>query len=41
MVFYVSCAALTWFVYTRRGGALYETERKRAPVSAAPAGSAA
>ena len=27
LVFYVSCAALTWFVYTRRGGMLHDIER--------------
>ncbi|MFC3675345.1 nitrate/nitrite transporter [Ferrovibrio xuzhouensis] len=27
MIFYVTCAALTWFVYTRRGGLLHDIER--------------
>ena len=27
MIFYVSCAAITWYVYTRRGGLLHDTER--------------
>jgi NNP family nitrate/nitrite transporter-like MFS transporter len=27
MIFYVSCAFITWFVYTRRGGLLHDTER--------------
>ncbi|MEE8333047.1 MAG: NarK family nitrate/nitrite MFS transporter, partial [Alphaproteobacteria bacterium] len=27
MIFYVSCALITWFVYTRRGGVLHEVER--------------
>lgn len=27
MIFYLSCAGLTWFVYTRRGGMLYDIER--------------
>jgi NNP family nitrate/nitrite transporter-like MFS transporter len=27
MIFYVSCAALTWYVYTRPGGLLHDTER--------------
>ncbi|MEN9924882.1 MAG: hypothetical protein RL268_1008, partial [Pseudomonadota bacterium] len=27
MIFYVSCAALTWFAYTRRGGLLHDIER--------------
>jgi len=36
MIFYVSCAALTWYVYTRPGGLLHDTERgltKAAPAS--------
>ncbi|MFM5953087.1 MAG: nitrate/nitrite transporter [Novosphingobium sp.] len=33
LAFYVSCAALTWFVYTRRGGLLHDIERS--PASAA------
>jgi NNP family nitrate/nitrite transporter-like MFS transporter len=28
-IFYASCAALTWFVYTRRGGLLHDIERGR------------
>lgn len=31
LIFYVSCAALTWFVYTRRGGMLYDIERGISP----------
>jgi NNP family nitrate/nitrite transporter-like MFS transporter len=27
LIFYVSCAALTWMIYTRRGGLLYDIER--------------
>ncbi|MBT5050452.1 MAG: MFS transporter [Rhodospirillaceae bacterium] len=27
MIFYVSCALITWYVYSRRGGVLYEVER--------------
>lgn len=27
MIFYVSCAALTWWAYTRRGGLLHDIER--------------
>jgi len=27
LVFYASCAALTWFVYTRKGGVLHDIER--------------
>jgi NNP family nitrate/nitrite transporter-like MFS transporter len=26
-IFYASCAALTWFAYTRRGGLLHSIER--------------
>ena len=26
LVFYVTCAALTWFCYTRRSGLLYDVE---------------
>jgi len=29
LVFYVSCVAITWFYYTRRGGLLYDVERAR------------
>jgi NNP family nitrate/nitrite transporter-like MFS transporter len=32
-VFYASCAALTWFIYTRKGGLLHDVERGRAPKS--------
>ncbi len=31
LIFYISCAALTWFVYTRRGGLLHDIERGKAP----------
>ncbi|MEM7428033.1 MAG: MFS transporter [Pseudomonadota bacterium] len=27
LIFYLTCAALTWFVYTRRGGLLHDIER--------------
>ena len=30
LVFYVTCAALTWWVYARRGGLLHDIERGRA-----------
>ncbi|MEZ5895420.1 MAG: MFS transporter [Parvularculaceae bacterium] len=30
MLFYVTCAALTWFIYTRKGGMLHNIERGRA-----------
>ncbi len=36
LIFYASCAALTWFVYTRRGGLLHDIERGRTPAPAAP-----
>lgn len=34
MIFYVTCAGLTWWVYTRPGGSLHDIERKRAPSAA-------
>ena len=34
LIFYASCAALTWFVYTRKGGLLHDVERGKSPVSA-------
>lgn len=38
MLFYVSCVAVTWFYYTRRGGLLHEIERGgRLPPAAQPA----
>jgi NNP family nitrate/nitrite transporter-like MFS transporter len=30
LIFYVSCLAITWGIYTRRGGLLYVVERERA-----------
>ena len=30
-IFYLICIAVTWFVYTRRGGLLYDVERGRTP----------
>ena len=33
--FYVICLLVTWLVYTRRGGLLYEVERTRLPSTAA------
>jgi NNP family nitrate/nitrite transporter-like MFS transporter len=30
IAFYVSCIAITWFFYTRRGGLLFDVERSRA-----------
>ena len=30
LIFYVSCLAITWFVYTRPGGVLFDVENKRA-----------
>jgi len=36
--FYMSCIAITWWVYTRRGGLLHDVERKLPPTSpSAPA----
>lgn len=37
LVFYIVCLAITWAVYTRRGGLLHDTERGIAP-AAVPAG---
>ena len=34
LIFYASCAALTWWAYTRRGGLLHDIERGRAPAPA-------
>ena len=31
ILFYASCAALTWFIYTRKGGLLHDVERGRTP----------
>ena len=28
LIFYVSCLAITWWFYTRRGGLLYDIERR-------------
>ncbi len=33
-IFYLSCIAITWFVYTRKGGLLYDVERNRVPAAA-------
>ena len=35
MIFYVTCALLTWWVYTRRGGLLHDIERGRTTADAA------
>jgi NNP family nitrate/nitrite transporter-like MFS transporter len=41
LVFYVTCAVATWAFYTRRGGLLYDVERRppssRPPLASAPA----
>ena len=41
LIFYVSCLAITWWFYTRRGGLLYDVERRttsrRITTAAAPA----
>ena len=36
MGFYVTCVAITWFFYTRRGGLLHDIERRRSLPPAAP-----
>ncbi len=33
MIFYVTCALLTWWIYTRPGGTLHDVERQRAAAS--------
>ncbi|MCO5080659.1 MAG: MFS transporter [Rhizobiaceae bacterium] len=37
LIFYVICLAVTWAVYTRRGGFLHDVERSRVPLAAVPA----
>ncbi|MCC0071091.1 MAG: MFS transporter [Rhodobacteraceae bacterium] len=37
LVFYVLCLAITWVVYTRRGGLLHDIERGTAPAAPQPA----
>ncbi len=37
LIFYVSCIAITWWFYTRRGGLLHDIERGRASSGATPA----
>ena len=34
LVFYVSCLAITWWVYARPGGLLFDVENKRAVAGA-------
>ena len=34
LAFYLSCIAITWFYYTRKGGLLFDVERKASPSSA-------
>jgi len=36
MAFYVTCVAITWFFYTRRGGLLHDIEHGRSLPPAAP-----
>ncbi len=36
LIFYAACAAVTWFVYTRRGGLLHDIERGREAISPIP-----
>ncbi len=33
LIFYVTCAVITWFVYTRRGGLLHDVERRPPPTA--------
>ena len=33
ILFYASCAALTWWAYTRKGSLLHDIERGRAPTA--------
>jgi NNP family nitrate/nitrite transporter-like MFS transporter len=35
LIFYVSCLIITWAVYTRKGGLLYDVEHNRKPATAA------
>jgi MFS transporter, NNP family, nitrate/nitrite transporter len=37
LLFYVSCVLVTWFFYTRRGGLLFDIERRTAGAAPAPA----
>ena len=37
LVFYVSCLAITWVVYTRKGGLLHDVERAKRGTSIHPA----
>jgi NNP family nitrate/nitrite transporter-like MFS transporter len=37
LAFYIVCLAVTWAVYTRRGGLLHDIERGRVPLAAIPA----
>ena len=41
LAFYVSCIAVTWWFYTRRGGLLYDVERRGPPARAATVGATA
>ena len=36
LIFYITCVAITWGFYTRRGGLLHDVERGKAPPPAAP-----
>ena len=36
LVFYLSCIAITWWVYTRRGGLLFDVERGGGPQTPGP-----
>jgi NNP family nitrate/nitrite transporter-like MFS transporter len=41
MIFYFTCALLTWWVYTRRGGVLHDIERGHATADSSGAAAAA
>ncbi|MGE5148088.1 MAG: MFS transporter, partial [Candidatus Eiseniibacteriota bacterium] len=38
LIFYVICAILTWAIYTRPGGLLYDVERRRGTLATQAAG---
>ena len=35
LIFYITCLAITWAVYTRKGGLLHDVERGRGSPAAA------
>ncbi len=40
LIFYVSCLAITWYFYTRRGGLLHDVEHRATPASSTSPASA-